>query len=232
VSFVRRLITHPVGPTAAAVAIALMTLPLTAFAMSLVENYAGYDVDKTHLGYGTAFGLALGAVVLSALVAGSLAGTIVRTSPSAGAAVALLLAWPTAIVGLSATASLMGHTVDLGEFCLDSCGAAFSTGEDALMQYGDSVRGFIGFTGIPALILGLIALVVGRSNRLGDGPRLAVGFTLFALAFGALNVMSIGASSFAFLVLATGVLAWAGLLRRTGRRGGVPATAPDLAVVD
>ena len=193
---------------------AVLTLPLTMLAMLSVDNVHPASGDAARLTAFEGFIGTLGAVLLGALVGGTLGGLLVRRRPVAGAVVGLALAWPAAIIGFTLLPGLLGHPLSMGV---------------ALLPVASGV--LLGIAAVSLAFGGVLAVfpAVAAFFILASGPmrplRFAAGFAAFAIAFGLLNLFSVGASGFAYVVLAAGVAVWAAILG--GVDGSVPAEAGE-----
>ena len=182
----------------------------------MVEN-VGYDSpNASHLTVYEAFIGSLGAVLAGALVGGTIGGLLVRRRPLAGAVVALVLAWPAAIVGFTVLPALLDQAMYLGNGGIDMSAPMFEAGstfqvDATVVSYGESLRVGLGLFGV-FLVVPVVAIVLlVRRGPMGPGARMAA-FGAFALGFGAVNGFSVLASGLSYLVLAIGVGAWASIL--------------------
>jgi len=123
----RRTLTHWSGPTALAVLLALLSLPLVAISLDAVQAPPGSDYDSRGFFDGCHFPVvalslidlgrwtaAAGAVLAAALVAGTIGGLIVRRHAKLGGILTLLLAWEVAIAALPLLPWLFHLDVALG----------------------------------------------------------------------------------------------------------------------
>ena len=124
--FGRRFVAHPAGPTVLALLLAMVALPIVALTLNVVEatsasyssaSYSPAQLPSTDLGRWTA---AFGAVVVSALVAGSVGGWIARRRNS-GEIVTIILAWVCAIAAAQLLPAALGQHAGFGLICFDSC---------------------------------------------------------------------------------------------------------------
>lgn len=207
---IRRLIAGPFGPVLVALALALVSLPLTTLAI------LGSPAPNT-FGGPTAFDAALGAVVVGALAGGYVGGRVRRRRELTGAVAALAVGWAAAIVAFPVVPTLLGQSFQLGEFCLDSCNPLLNTAGASVPelvikmagQYGSSVIVGTVFGGIVAVPALLLAIFFGRRSGL-TGRRVAA--VVAAAAFGIVNMFSIAEVPGAFAILFAGVVLWSVIL--------------------
>jgi len=129
--FGRRFVAHPAGPTVLALLLAMVALPIVALTLNEVETtsasyssvpHSPAQLPSTDLGRWTA---AFGAVVVSALVAGTVGGRIARRRNS-GEILTIVLAWVCAIVAAPLLPAILGQHVGFGVICIDSCSVPVS----------------------------------------------------------------------------------------------------------
>jgi hypothetical protein len=128
---VLRIVAGSFGPTALALLLALVSLPLIALSLDVVAYQPGLplgtqgnEVSLVDLGRWSG---AAGAVFGSALVAGTVGGLALRRNAVIGGLVAFVLAWMVSIAALSLLPALLNLNVGFSYFCLDSCGPALSS---------------------------------------------------------------------------------------------------------
>jgi hypothetical protein len=130
---VRRVLTHRAGPTALALALALLALPLVAVSLDAVSTangaYLGSNPPRLGLTDPARWAGAAGAVMTAALVSGTIGGLIVRKHRKIGALVAFVLGWQVAIAALPVLPALLNLNVGFAYFCIDSCGPAIQTSD-------------------------------------------------------------------------------------------------------
>jgi hypothetical protein len=114
-------------PTALALILALVSLPLVA--LTLAPTSAGdymrdQPIPATALGQWSA---AASAAFISALVAGRFGGKVVRRHAIAGACLTFVIALLVAIPALPIFPAMLGENVGVGRVCLDGCWALTAT---------------------------------------------------------------------------------------------------------
>jgi MFS family permease len=206
------------APTILALVLAIASLPLAILSMMAAPG-PGSGPPEAHLGFDDALIGSIGAVIAGALVGGTLGGRLVRRRPLAGAFVALAAAWPAAIVGFALLPWYLGRTMSVGRVCIDGCSTALDLHPGgtyafaAIGQYIQSLGGGLLIVGMSLpywIVPAIVALVVAKWSRPGRARRVA--FVAAVLAHGGLNAWSIYASSWAWVVLVAGVIAWSALL--------------------
>jgi hypothetical protein len=116
-------------PTALALLLALASLPLVA--VTLAPTSAGdymrdQPIPATALGQWSA---AASAAFISALVAGTFGGRVVRRHAIAGACLTFVIALLVAIPALPLFPAMLGENVGVGRVCLDGCWALTATND-------------------------------------------------------------------------------------------------------
>jgi hypothetical protein len=111
------------GPTVLAVLFALVSLPIVALTLDAVDSTAGQfsygkQIPATDLGRWSA---AASAVLISAIIAGTVGAPLVRRRAKIGALVTFHLALLVAIPTLPLLPALLGQHVAAGVLCLDGC---------------------------------------------------------------------------------------------------------------
>ena len=126
-----KLAYHPAGPTVLAVAFALISLPFVAVTLQLYEmESTGFQIADIHPLAPTdpaRWTAAASAVLLSALVAGSAGGWLLRHRSGYSYWVAFLLAWICGIGGTTLLPSLLGQHFGAVPGCIDGCGYAITS---------------------------------------------------------------------------------------------------------
>jgi hypothetical protein len=217
---IQRVVAGSAGPTVVALALALVSLPLTV--MAILGSPQPNSLDGP-----TALNAGLGAVIAGALAGGYVGGRIRRRHELTGAVIALVIGWAAAIVAFPIIPGLLGQTFQLGQFCLDSCNPLLDTSLDSPLaivfkiagQYGTSVvigTVFGGIVAVPALLL---AIFFGRRSGI-TGRRVCA--LVAAGAVGIVNMFSIQTFPAAFAILFAGVVLWSMILPR-------PAPSPSPA---
>lgn len=129
---VSKLAYHPAGPTVLAVALALISLPFVAVTLQVYEmESTGFQIADIHPlapADPARWTAAASAVLLSALVAGSAGGWLLRHRSGYSYWVALLLAWICGIGSTTLLPSLLGQHFGAVPLCIDGCGYGISTG--------------------------------------------------------------------------------------------------------
>ena len=147
-----RLLPPVAWPTAIALLLALLSLPLTALTCDATDAI-GNRAPASALGQWSA---AAGAVLISALVAGTIGGPLVRRNSGGGAGLTFVIALLVAIPASALMPLALGESVGLGWFCLDSCSPVVSTGDPGNAIYSDLYFWFAPFVEpMPVLMLAL-----------------------------------------------------------------------------
>jgi len=196
------------APVALALLLALVSVPLVAG--SFVAQWSdtlwselGDAVQPTWL---DALVLASAAALTSALLAGSVAGLVIRTHPKGGGFLALAIAWPVGIGMISVTSAIA--SIDLQHvwgWCDLGCKAPTSS----LKAYVDSVfaGGFV--TWPTVLIVGVPSLILLARLRLTSRRSLLAASVLVIAIYGTVHLISIQfGGAVAFACLAIGVAVW------------------------
>jgi hypothetical protein len=108
---------YRVGPTAIGVLLALISLPLVVLTFDAVDISSGgryYPGTVAPASEPAQWTAAASAVLLSAVVAGSIGALAVRRNPVGGAMFTFLLAWLVAVPGLAVLPALLGQHVAAG----------------------------------------------------------------------------------------------------------------------
>jgi hypothetical protein len=125
----RRLVAHPAGPTIVAVVLAMVSWPMVALEMSAVqapfESYSPPELSGADPARWTA---ALGAVLASALVAGTFGGWL-RRERMWLEATAFLVAWLVGIAAAPVLPALLGQKIGFGSVCIDACWVPENSGD-------------------------------------------------------------------------------------------------------
>jgi hypothetical protein len=209
------------SPIVIALALAIVTLPLTILAVMSVVGKSPVSYDGiVHLSLEEALICSVGAVVCGALVGGAIGGWRVRLRPLTGAFLALVAAWPAAVIGFTILPSIVGRPTSFGRTCMDGCSEALALGSPrsvatAVERYGQSLAlgWWLWFVVWGPLVV--VAIVIASKPR--SVPVRIVGFVAAAIAFGLMNVFSVGASGWSYAILVGGVLAWSWILTRLAR---------------
>lgn len=108
---------YRVGPTTVAVLLALISLPLVVLTFDAVDISAGghfYPGTVAPASEPAQWAAAASAVLLSAVVAGSIGAVAVRRNAVGGAILTFLLAWLVAVPALAVLPALLGQHVGAG----------------------------------------------------------------------------------------------------------------------
>ena len=125
-----RLLAGRAAPTALAVCLALVSLPIVALSLDVVSVTPGvYLTDPTRLSPidFSRWSSAAGAVLAAGLVAGTLGGLVVRTHAKFGTVVTFVLAWQVGIAALPIVPALLHTNAGFAYFCIDGCSAALDS---------------------------------------------------------------------------------------------------------
>jgi hypothetical protein len=111
--------------------------------------------------------MAVVAVLLAAVVAGTVAGFVVRRRPVGGMVLALFLAWPIAIASLSLLPALFGFRYEGVRICIDSCSSMINSfAWSGATAYGAGVWfGIVGPIEVAAILAGLAYWASRRRHR-------------------------------------------------------------------
>jgi hypothetical protein len=176
------------------------------------EGYITPPVDWQPLPPHEALVLALAAVIPAALVGGTAGGLAWRWRRLAGAAVALLTAWPVAIVVLPLAAAVLGIHLRSGISCFTGCDALLRDDEPLGGPYAFLNYAMLFVLFIPsAIVPGVIAVVV--SKFLADWavrPTIVLVVSLLVLAavYGFPAAASGPGAVIPYVVLVVGVVIW------------------------
>ena len=205
-------------PILIALALAVVTLPLTVLAIMSADGTSPVSYDAiSHLSLDDALICSVGAVACGALIGGAVGGWKVRAQPRTGSLLALIAAWPAAVIGFTVLPSIVGRPTSFGRMCIDGCSQALALGSPrsvatAVERYVQSLA----FGGLFSFLLWgplvVVAIVIASKPR-STKVRI-VGFVAAAVAFGLMNFFSVGASGWSYPVLVGGVLVWAWILAR------------------
>lgn len=222
-----------VRAVALAVVFGLVSLPVVVVALQamLTGSRSGPPAEPLIV----ALEAAVGAVVLGALVGGSLGYLLLRAMWRSLAVFATVaVAWTSAIVGTAVVPAVLGTSATLVETCIDSCNATLAIGSatDVTQAFGVAIRSIvfapIAIVAQPAawIALVLLALVLayglrGAAERKQLAVRDGAVATLAAVPF-AVSVVQPGAV-IAFAALVVGATTWTQLVRPLS----VPALAAD-----
>ena len=158
----RRLIAHPVGPTVVAVVLAMVSWPFVALELNAVqETFTSLSPPQIAPTDPARWTAALGAVLVSALVAGSVGGWLSRRGHNEFWA--LPLAWLVAVAASPVLPGLLGQNIGFGPICIDACEVDIGASDPA--------------SGIAAAILSPIAAMV----EVGPLGILVIGFGIWWL---------------------------------------------------
>jgi hypothetical protein len=240
-STVKRFIAGRFGPTAVALVLGLIAWPIVSLSLAGPSEWAS-ESSSLEL----AFLASLGAVVAGALVGGTVGGRRWRRRPISAGILAIVTAWPAAIIAFPIIPTALGLAFRFGHRCADGCSPILvvrggqtiallgiftadsvpSAVKVMAIQYvGSLVVGGVAF-GVPAILVGALAFFTSRSP-LRTSRRRRLTAVLAFLAVASLNTFSIGAVTFPFVALVLGVLIWGGVLS-WAHRG--PGSAHDRGV--
>jgi hypothetical protein len=209
-----------IAPILIALGLAMVTLPLTVLSTMSIEGWSSFGDGWIHrLALDEALIVSFGAVVCGALVGGAVGGRRVRRQPLAGGLLALIVAWPAAIVGFIVLPAILGRPTSFGRICIDEC-SGLALGSLASIPVAiDRYAASLGFGAMISLIVWAPFLVVALV--IASKPRSArvriVGFGAAVIVFGLMNWMSVLTSGWSFFVLVGGVVVWTAILVRTAR---------------
>ena len=125
---------QPEGPTILAVSLALIALPFVALSLQVYELMDGFPIEDIHPlspTDPTRWTAAASAVLLSALVAGSVGGWLIRHRRGYSYWVALPVAWICGIGGSTLLPALLGQHFGAAPMCIDACGYSITTDQPA-----------------------------------------------------------------------------------------------------
>ena len=126
-----RLLAGRAAPTALAVCLALLSLPIVALSLDVVSVtpgvYLGTDPTRLSPMELARWSSAAGAVLAAGLVAGTLGGFLVRSHAKSGAALTFVLAWQIGIAALPIVPALLHTNTGFAYFCIDGCSAALDS---------------------------------------------------------------------------------------------------------
>jgi hypothetical protein len=127
-TLVGSLLSRRSGPMALAVMFALLALPIVALTLGAVDTstsfYQSEHAPASDIGQWSA---AAGAVLLPAVIAGTIGGPMVRRHARIGAFITFQLALMVAIAALPLLPASLGQSMGVGVLCLDACGPVIST---------------------------------------------------------------------------------------------------------
>lgn len=199
------------APTVAAVLLAVPAVPIVA-ASFMLQWGSPREYETFVMPWSEALVLAAASSVVSALVAGSVAGLLVRRHPKVAAMLALAIAWPVGIGMLSVAAAATAMDLEIVEFCLDSCESKISNEAlSGVAAYLESLEfNVITWPLLIATVLGLFWLA---HLRIASGTDLFLANVVGTGTYATLHVASLTmGGGVAFLCLAVGVAAWCRLL--------------------
>jgi hypothetical protein len=128
---VRRVLAHPAGPTALAIVLALVSLPIVAQSLDVIHlpQSGGFVPDRLSPTDPARWTAAAGAVLISALIAGTIGGGVVRRSAVGGAILTIAIAWVVAVETVALGPALLNQNVGIEVLCIDACAPSLKSNE-------------------------------------------------------------------------------------------------------
>lgn len=202
------------APVGLALFLALISIPLVAG--SFVAQWSGarwseWGRDAVEVTWPDALVLASAAALTSALLAGSVAGLVVRAHPKLGGFLAVAIAWPVGIGMLSVTAAYTSMDLGIvGGWCETTCDVVITNAPaSSLNAYAASVFPLAIYNWPIVLLVGVPALLLLVRLRLTSRTRLLAASVLVIAIYATVHLWSIllgGAVAFACLAMGAG--AW------------------------
>ena len=158
-----KLAYHPAGPTILAVALALISLPLVAPGLGLYRLDYAADLAPMSLTDPARWTTAMSAVLLAAVIGGSVGGWLIRHRSDYSYWTALLLAWIGGIGGSMVLPWFLRQNVGAAQACLDGC--------SLLVRSDDPTSGFV---------LGAIFFWLGAAIEYEAFGALVLGFVVWS----------------------------------------------------
>jgi hypothetical protein len=219
------------GQVIVAVALAILTLPITAYGIAVVPGTA---VDPGLLVAASGF-----AVIGAAVIGSLLAHRPRRHSAWFAWVVAVFTSWPIAVTLLPIVPVALGRSFGIGLWCLDSCNplipaTSVTSGVNAYVQgifLGSTLATGYHVPNFWSLPIGLTVVAVAVAVLLVAGRRGhgALGLSvLVAAILTIVNSYSISQAPMPFAVLAAGAVAWC-LLTAPGQKP-IALAGPDWAI--
>lgn len=187
---IQRVAARRWGSLILALGLAVLSIPFAAISIRAVSEFTtsypeGYVAP---IGWEAAIAMATAAVLLAAVVAGTVAGFVVRRRPVGGLILALFLAWPVAIASLPLLPAVFGIPYQGVWFCFDSCAPLISSSPlSAATNYVLAVWiGVIGPIEIAAILAGLGYWASRRRHRTASavlGMAAWVAFNAWIIVF-------------------------------------------------
>ena len=208
-----RLGSGTAGPVRLAVVLALVSTPIVGASFLLPPLFES-DESFTPPALVHALVVAGIATVGAALVAGAIGGAVVRQHPTAGAVLALAIAWPVAVSLISVAARVLGVPFETAYSCFDTCGPMIHDSDAASGAGAYLVSLVVSAVSVIPIVIAVIFVVVAyRLNKAGN-TLIATG--LVAFGYGALHYLAFLAGSqpiVAYLCLGVGIALWTWALR-------------------
>jgi hypothetical protein len=178
-SHLRRAADRRPGPVIAAIGLGLLSSPLAASAIASLR-ISSWDHHPALGDPALAGPMAVVAVTLAGLIAGSVAGRVVRDAPVRGLLLAIAIAWPVALLSLPIVPLVRGVDFAAWTLCIDSCGEpTHGLLAGATLYLVDIVFG----VAVLPLVIPLVVMALLVARRGGRPGMVAVLATLCLVLF-------------------------------------------------